>query len=170
MLEEIAQPESEMATRSDAWTDTFIASYKKCGIVTVAAEAAGISRQTADAHRRKDREFREAWDSAHQDAIDVLRRRAVDLTDPSNPDYNARVASGMLQYLLKSDWTKGVREVSATVTVTFNGVPRTIQSLDELTNDELRMMNTGELTSDGDLTVLFDQIDEDMSNESEDFP
>ena len=109
MTEEMAQRESEMVTPSEEWKVTFIACLKTCCVVSVAAESAGISRQAAYRHRRTDREFRQAWDSAFEDARDVLLQRAVDLTDPSSGYYKPQVASRMLQFLLPWYRTEGVR-------------------------------------------------------------
>ncbi|MBN2326733.1 MAG: hypothetical protein JXR73_06230 [Candidatus Omnitrophica bacterium] len=61
---------------------TFIKVMQDCGIVSIAAKAAGISRQTAYNHRHTDSDFATQWDDAIRQASEVLefeaRRRAFE--------------------------------------------------------------------------------------------
>lgn len=74
-----------MAGRID-WSseqkEEFLATLRKTANVTAATEALGLSRRHAYALRKKDRDFRKAWEDALQGALDdlesELRRRALD--------------------------------------------------------------------------------------------
>lgn len=60
----------------------FLDVVRSTGNVSAGARAAGVLRAQVYSHRRKDKAFRAAWDSALQGALDdlegALRRRAVD--------------------------------------------------------------------------------------------
>lgn len=116
----------------DQWRPRFLAGLKRSGIVGVAASEAGVSRQTAYAHRQRDEEFRAEWDCALEDAIDnVLLRRAFDLTDPDTPNYESRTAARVLQFLLRGyrpERFKEYREAQTTTIVKFPGYERQVRA------------------------------------------
>jgi len=61
-----------MRDKRDRQKKTFIAALTAQGTVYHAAKAARISRQTAYRWQREDPEFAEAWDEAHENAVDVV--------------------------------------------------------------------------------------------------
>lgn len=63
----------------------FIQAMRNTGNVRASCQAAGISRQTAYAERRKNARFREEWDEALQDAIDLLEATAWKMARDGNP-------------------------------------------------------------------------------------
>lgn len=71
-----------MGNKQQLWTDAFLAALAECGILTQAAELAGIDRVTVWRRRQDDEEFSAACDRAIDMAADKLeaeaRRRAVE--------------------------------------------------------------------------------------------
>lgn len=71
-----------MATRATTKKGRFLRLLAETGNVTLAAEAAGVARQTPYKWRDKDSKFAEAWAAAEEEAADRLeaeaRRRAVE--------------------------------------------------------------------------------------------
>lgn len=71
-----------MGNKQLLWTDAFLAALAECGILTRAAEAAGVDRVTVWRRRQDDAEFSAACDMAIDLASDKLEaeaiRRAVD--------------------------------------------------------------------------------------------
>ncbi|MGH8323238.1 MAG: terminase [Steroidobacteraceae bacterium] len=72
---------------SALWKPAFIESMAKTCNVTLASQAAGISRTYAYQARDADPQFAAAWDEAEQSAVDVLeaearRRAAVGVSEP----------------------------------------------------------------------------------------
>ena len=61
-----------MRDKRDRQKKRFIAALTAQGTVYHAAQAAGISRQTAYRWHREDPEFADAWDEAHENAVDVV--------------------------------------------------------------------------------------------------
>ena len=61
-----------MRDKRDRQKKRFIAALTAQGTVYHAAQAAGISRQTAYRWHRDDPEFADAWDEAHENAVDVV--------------------------------------------------------------------------------------------------
>jgi len=121
------------------------------GIVGVAAKEAGVSRRLAYAHREGDAQFRAEWDAALEDGVDnVLLKRAFDLCDPDNPNSDAKVASRMLQFLLRGYRPEGFREPQKpeVLIVKFDGYERrlviepdgTFSHADNFTDAELRLI------------------------------
>lgn len=70
-----------MSRVPEGWREVFLKALSDGGVVRHAAEAAGVSKNTAYREREKDSAFAEAWDDAIDDAADVLeaeaRRRAI---------------------------------------------------------------------------------------------
>jgi len=66
------------------WRVRFLDALAETANVTASAAIAGIHRDTAYDHRNRDEEFRAAWESALDQAVDALeaeaRRRALDGT------------------------------------------------------------------------------------------
>lgn len=71
-----------MGNKQLLWTEAFLAALAECGILTQAAELAGIDRVTVWRRRQDDADFSAACDRAIDMAADKLeaeaRRRAVD--------------------------------------------------------------------------------------------
>jgi hypothetical protein len=67
------------------WRPQFLAALRNSGNIRASCQAAGVSRQVVYDHRRRSAEFRQQWDEALEDAIDVLeaeaRRRAMQSSD-----------------------------------------------------------------------------------------
>lgn len=68
--------------------DTVLEIVGECGSPTIAAKRVGISPETIKYHRKKDPEFRAAYDEAIRGAVEALVTnsiaRAGDISDPSN--------------------------------------------------------------------------------------
>lgn len=64
------------------WRPKFITALRDCGVVSYAAEQAGIDRSTAYKARDRNSRFKAEWDDALEEATDELereaRRRALD--------------------------------------------------------------------------------------------
>lgn len=64
------------------WTKAFLGALSEVGLLTYAAEAAGVDRSTVFRRRREDEEFEQAVQDALEQAADKLereaRRRAVE--------------------------------------------------------------------------------------------
>lgn len=54
------------------WMGTFLATLRNSGNVRAACDKAGISRRNVYEFRDRDSIFRDAWDEAKQDAVDIL--------------------------------------------------------------------------------------------------
>jgi hypothetical protein len=71
-----------MGDKTRLWTDAFLAALAECGILSQAAEAAGVDRATVWRRRQDDAEFAKACDEAIDMAADKLegeaRRRALE--------------------------------------------------------------------------------------------
>lgn len=71
-----------MGDKTRLWTDAFLAALAECGILSQAAEAAGVDRATVWRRRQDDAEFSTACDQAIDMAADKLeaeaRRRALE--------------------------------------------------------------------------------------------
>lgn len=71
-----------MGDKTRLWTDAFLAALAECGILSQAAEAAGVDRVTVWRRRQDDAEFARACDEAIDMAADKLegeaRRRALE--------------------------------------------------------------------------------------------
>lgn len=67
------------------WKERFLNALRNSGNVRAAAQAAGITRENAYQYRNRSKEFRAEWESAMEDAIDVLEavafRRAQETSD-----------------------------------------------------------------------------------------
>jgi transposase-like protein len=61
-----------MRDRCDSQKKKFVAALTTHGTVLHAAQAAGISRNTAYRWRQDDREFAGCWDEAHEQAVDAV--------------------------------------------------------------------------------------------------
>lgn len=59
------------------WVKPFLDALADTGIVSDAAEVAGISTSTAYALKAKDADFAAAWELAREDAADTLEREAI---------------------------------------------------------------------------------------------
>jgi len=82
------------AKSAGEWCDTFIEALRIVPVVRLACERAGISRKTAYQWRERDEEFRQRWEEALADGIDVLEAQA-----------HARARNGsdrLLEFLLKN--------------------------------------------------------------------
>src|SRR4051794_38857909 len=67
------------------WRPAFLAALRQHGNIRAACQAAGINRTTAYDHRARSAPFAAAWDTALEDACDVLeamaRQRAMATSD-----------------------------------------------------------------------------------------
>lgn len=72
---------TEQRAQESRWKAKFLDHYSKSGNVTLAALAAGITRQAAYKARGADGDFASAWEEAKEEATDLLygeaRRRAL---------------------------------------------------------------------------------------------
>jgi len=74
---------SKSVQRAFSWRESFLAALRKTGKVVTACRAAGISRNSAYTHLRKDVRFRRRWEHALAQGQDAayrlhLRRLATD--------------------------------------------------------------------------------------------
>ena len=73
-----------MTPKKSEWKPRFVESLREVGNVSAAARHAGVSRQTVYKERKSSEQFRDAWDDAMEEAMDLLeaeaRRRAVEGT------------------------------------------------------------------------------------------
>jgi len=63
---------SQMRDRRDSQKKRFIETLAAQGTVSHAAQAAGVSRNTAYRWRQDDHEFASLWDEAHENAVDAV--------------------------------------------------------------------------------------------------
>src|SRR3972149_832140 len=68
---------STARTRTGAWRQEFLDALSTLAHVERACKVAQIEKRTAYNHRRKDPEFRKAWDKALKDAVPVLENEAM---------------------------------------------------------------------------------------------
>ena len=66
-----------MRDKRDGQKKRFIAALTVHGTVYHAAQAAGISRQTAYRWHREDPDFADQWDEARENAVDPLKARST---------------------------------------------------------------------------------------------
>src|SRR5438132_494961 len=65
---------SKGVQRTFPWRQSFLLALGQTGIVASACKSAGISRNTAYQHLRKDRRFRRQWEHARTQSEDVAYR------------------------------------------------------------------------------------------------
>ena len=100
--------------------ENFLRELSQTCNVTLACRAVGIARKTIYDYRNHDEEFAEAWDSAVEEAIDLLegeaRRRAYEGTvrdvfyQGERCGLVREYSDGLLQFLLKSHRPHKYRE------------------------------------------------------------
>lgn len=119
MSDEVAQ-QDETPKKKPRWAKAFLAALAETGVVTYAAKAAKIQRWHAYVLRKEDAEFAREWDSALEEAADLLEREAVrraregtrrykfgkdgePFTDPrtEEPYYELEYSDTLLIFLLK---------------------------------------------------------------------
>jgi hypothetical protein len=114
------------AKSAGEWIPTFLEALRTVPVVRIACERAGISRKTAYAWRGQDPSFRQQWDEALEDGIDVLE---------ATGHQRARQGSDrLLMFLLRSlrKKTYGDKlDVDLSGTLTVDEVDRAKASLDE---------------------------------------
>ena len=94
-----------------AWHEAFLFELRRFPNVTEACRVAGVNRDTAYEHRRRDAEFHKAWAEAEEMAIDAadqeLYRRAVLGTeacvgnDDGTPIMETKYSDRLLEFYLK---------------------------------------------------------------------
>lgn len=135
-------------TRTGAWKPVFIQVLAKFGIVSVAAEHAGIDRVTAYKTKGRDAAFAKQWADALSQAGDLLeseaRRRAVD--GVAKPVFHQGKKCGSIQeysdtlliFLLKGNKPKKFREnIKQTIAGTIKTHSTHNIDLSGFTDDEL---------------------------------
>lgn len=65
-----------MTPKKGDWERRFLATLRETANVRLAAEAAGVSRKTAYAHKKSNATFQQSWDDALEEAVDLLEREA----------------------------------------------------------------------------------------------
>ncbi len=69
----------------DGWETRFLEAFRNSGNVRAACTAAGVHRNTPFKRAERDPDFRQAWDEAREDALDLLEmiawKRAQDNSD-----------------------------------------------------------------------------------------
>lgn len=73
--------------RVDRVTRVFLETLEKCGNISQAAKASGLTRQTLYARREKNAAFAQAWDEAITTAIDSLEAEAWRRARDGVPEY-----------------------------------------------------------------------------------
>jgi hypothetical protein len=90
--------------QASEWRPAFIAALRNSGNIRAACQAAGIARETVYRNREASAEFRAAWDSALEDAIDVLEATARQRAQASSDT--------LLIFLLKAHRPEKYRETT----------------------------------------------------------
>ena len=90
--------------QASEWRPAFIAALRNSGNVRASCHAADVSRETVYNHREASAEFRAAWDSALEDAIDVLEATARQRAQASSDT--------LLIFLLKAHRPEKYRETT----------------------------------------------------------
>lgn len=145
------------------WIPRFLLSLRSSHSIRQACYAADITRAMVYRVKNAHPEFSKAMAEAEEDATDwyyeEARRRALQSSDM------------LLWNMLRAHRPEIYREpkagvnVAAVIKVEINGKSRTIESVDDLTDAELKALASGELTIEGDLTPLLgDWSDEDDSD------
>lgn len=106
-------PESPSSGKSRRdWTGAFLADLRANGIVTTAAEVAGIDRGTAYDRYQRDAEFAAQWDDAIEASTDALeaeaRRRAFEGFDETTEELKIDATDGFERLVV----TKRIRKYS----------------------------------------------------------
>lgn len=86
--EGVAKVDPKRRHRAKPWRAAFLEAFRKTGIVTVAAKAAGVKRQTVSMAMVRNPEFKAEVDAAGEEASDYLEavavQRATREADPSD--------------------------------------------------------------------------------------
>jgi hypothetical protein len=121
--------EQVVETKHRHWRHVFLDALAAHGIVTLAAQAAGIERATAYFLRQQDPTFAEEWKAALDLGVDMLedvaKKRAYEGSDT------------LLIFLLKAHRPERYREVTKSVQVNV-----TPEQVEQMSDDELdRLIN-----------------------------
>lgn len=95
-----------------SWMAGFLLTYRECGNVKSSCEAVGISRQMAYGARKKYARFREAWDEAQEDAVDMLEQAAWERARATSDYLLWRLLASLRRdkYADKIDVTMNIRQ------------------------------------------------------------
>jgi hypothetical protein len=74
------------ARRRPHWKDQFFREFAKCGILTVAARAAGVDRHTVQYHRNRHPKFAAQFERALLEANEILEAHALKLAVTGQED------------------------------------------------------------------------------------
>lgn len=80
--------------RETGWVPAFLVALRNSANVRFACDAAGVARKTAYILRREDATFREQWDEAMEDALDMIEAAAF--------QYAMRGDASLIKYLLSN--------------------------------------------------------------------
>lgn len=87
-MEDVSKVDLKRTHRTKPWRAAFLEAFRKTGIVTVSAKAAGVKRQTVSMAMTRNPEFKAAVDAAGEEAADYLEavavQRATREADPSD--------------------------------------------------------------------------------------
>ena len=112
MVREIMGEKDGHQLASEAWHGVFLRSFRACGIISRAAEDAGVTRQAVYYAHKRDPEFRALYDEAREESIEVLesvaRGRATESSD------------NLLIFLLKAARPEVYREVVRNENINVN--------------------------------------------------
>jgi len=118
-----------ITTNKKHWRIKFLDELRLCGIVTKAAMAAGIHRDTAYFERQRDPTFAQEW----QDALD----RGVDMLEDVAKQRAYAGSDVLLIFLLKAHRPERYRETSKVIQV--NVTPDDLQNMSD---EELDALDT----------------------------
>lgn len=118
-------PDELYTTKSTKrWIVPFLEALQRHGVVTLAAQAANISRETAYVERSHNEWFREQWEKALDLGLDALedaaKVRALTMSDT------------LLIFLLKANRPEKYRETTKTLSVNV-----TIDDIRNMTDEQL---------------------------------
>ncbi len=86
--EEVPKVATKRRHRAKPWRAAFLEAFRKTGIVTVSAKAAGVNRQTVNMAILRNPDFKAEVDAAGEEAADYLEavavQRATREADPSD--------------------------------------------------------------------------------------
>ena len=115
-----------ITTRQKHWRLKFLDALRMHGVVTRAAQEAGIDRDTAYFERKRDPVFAQEW----QEALD----RGVDMLEDVAKERAYRGSDTLLIFLLKAHRPDVYREKTITKSVNINLTPA---DLEHMSDDEL---------------------------------
>src|SRR5436305_14060004 len=135
--------ESKGTTEKAPWEDRWLRMYRKCGNISVACQAADVTRGHVYRWRRLRPEFAAAWDEAREDAYDSLEEIAWQRAK--------RSSDTLLIFLMKANRPEKYREQFTILLKRFQDM--TDEQVNEYLAQRLIEAPAGGADSPGDAAV-----------------